>query len=330
VKLRLLTRADVQKAVSMAQAIEVVKTAFAQLSSGRAFVPLRTQMFVPQLNAVTLVMPAFLTETGSMAIKVVSVFPKNPELGLPTTQGVLLVVDPQTGSPVAIIDATYLTALRTGAASGAATDLLARRDARHVAILGAGNQGRTQLLGVCQVRKIERVWVYDQFPDRVQQYVTDMSKAGGRVPADIVAASSSGEAVADADIICTASTSRSPLYQDADLKAGVHINGIGAYTVEMQESPEATVARAKIVVDSREAALAEAGDLVIPMRKGLINDHSIHAELGEMVLGLKPGRENQDEVTFFKSVGNAVQDAAVARLALQVAAERGLGTEVEL
>ena len=183
VKLRLLTRADVQEAVSMAEAIEAVKAAFAQLSSGRACVPLRTQLFVPQHNAVTLVMPAYLAETGSMAIKVVSVFPKNPDLGLPTTQGVLLVVDPETGSPVAIIDATYLTALRTGAASGAATDLLARRDARHVAILGAGNQGRTQLLGVCEVRKIERVWVYDQFPDRTQQYVADMKKAGGKVPA---------------------------------------------------------------------------------------------------------------------------------------------------
>ena len=329
-KLRLLTRADVQKAVSMAQAIEAVKAAFAQLSSGRACVPLRTQLFVPQHNAVTLVMPAYLAETGSMVIKVVSVFPKNPDLGLPTTQGVLLVVDPDTGSPVAIIDATYLTALRTGAASGAATDLLARQDARHVAILGAGNQGRTQLLGVCEVRQIERVWVYDQFPERTQQYVADMRKAGGRVPLDIVAAASSQEAVADADIICTASTSRSPLFRDAGLKSGVHINGIGAYTVEMQESDEATVARAKIVVDSREAALAEAGDLVIPMRKGLISEQSIYAELGEIVLGRKPGRENEREVTFFKSVGNAVQDAAVARLALQVSAERGLGTEVEM
>jgi alanine dehydrogenase len=329
-KLRLLTRADVQGAVSMARAIETVKAAFAQLSSGRACVPLRTQLFVPQHDGVTLVMPAYLADTGSMAIKVVSVFPKNPDLGLPTTQGVLLVIDPETGSPLAIIDATYLTALRTGAASGAATDLLARQDARHVAILGAGTQGRTQLLGVCEVRRIERVWVYDQFPDRTQQYVKAMRQAGGRVPADIVLASSSREAVADADIICTASTSKSPLFKDSDLKPGVHINAIGSYTVEMQESDEATVARAKIVVDSREAALAEAGDLVIPMRKGLINEQSIHAELGEIVLGVKPGRENEREVTFFKSVGNAVQDASVARLALQVAAERGLGTEVEM
>jgi ornithine cyclodeaminase len=330
VKLRLLTRADVQQTVSMAQAIEAVKGAFAQLSSGRVDVPLRTQMFVPELDAVTLVMPAHLSESGSMAIKVVSVFPDNPRLGLPTTQGVLLVVDPRTGSPVAVMDATYLTALRTGAATGVATDLLARKDARSVAIFGAGNQGRTQLLGVCEVRNIQRVWVYDQYPERTQQFVAELRKAGGRVPVDVSVAASSQEAVAEADVICTATTSRTALFKDADLKPGVHTNAIGAHTIEMQEVDEATVARARIVVDSRVAAMAEAGDLVIPMRKGLITEQSIHAELGEIILGRKPGRANEREVTLFKSVGNAVEDAAVARLALQAAEERGLGTEVEL
>ena len=329
-KLTVLTRADVQQAVSMAQAIEAVKSAFAQLSAGHANVPLRTQVPVPRHEGVTLFMPAYLEDMDSLTVKVVSVFSNNPRQGLPTIHALVLVVDAATGAPMAVMDGTYLTALRTGAAAGAATDLLARRNAAHVAILGAGTQGRTQLLGVCEVRQVTRVHVYDALRARAEEYVTEMKARGGRVPTDIAVSGSSAEAVADADIVCTATTSTTPVLRDADLKLGVHINGIGAYTPQMQEVDEATVARARIVVDSRPACLAEAGDLIIPLRKGLITEQSIHAELGEIVLGRKAGRENERQVTFFKSVGNAVQDAAVARLALQAAEKQGLGTKVEL
>ena len=329
-KLRLLSRDDVRQAVSMAQAIEAVKGAFAQLSSGQANVPLRTQLLVPKHNGVTLVMPAYLQETDSLAVKIVSVFPGNPERGLPTTSALVVVVDASTGQPIAAMDGTHLTGLRTGAASGAATDLLARQDARQVAILGAGTQGRYQLLGVCAVRQVTRVWVYDPIHARAEQYVSEMKKQGGRIPADIVAVASPAEAVSQADIICTATTSKSPVFRDADLKAGVHINGIGSYNPQMQEVDATTVARARLVVDSREACLAEAGDLIIPLQQGLITERHIHAELGEIVLGRKAGRETDGEVTFFKAVGNAVQDAAVARLVLQAAAEKDLGTTIEL
>jgi len=330
VKLRVLSRDDVQRAVSMAQAIEAVKGAFAQLSSGRANVPLRTQLPVPKHNGITLFMPAYLEETDSLAVKVVSVFPDNPERSLPTISALVVVVDAHTGQPMAAMDGTYLTGLRTGAASGAATDLLARQDARQVAIFGAGTQGRYQLLAVCAVRQVTRVWVYDPIRARAEQYVAEMKKQDGRIPADLVVAASPAEAVAQADIICAATTSRSPIFCDADLKPGVHINGIGSYTPRMQEVDAATVARAKLVVDSREACLAEAGDLILPLQQGLITERYIHAELGEIVLGRKAGRETKNEVTFFKAVGNAVQDAAVARLALLAAAEKGLGTQIEL
>ena len=329
-RLRMLSQADVKRAISMAEAIEVVKGAFAQLSAGRAIIPLRTQLFFPQLDAVTLVMPAYLEDSASLGVKVVSVFPHNPERGLATTHALVIVVDSDTGQPIAAMDGTYLTALRTGAASGAATDLLARQNAHHVAILGAGGQGRTQLLGVCQVRQVTRVWVYDSLADRAQQYVEEMQTVGGKVPADIRVADTAAQAVAEADIICTATTSKTPVLSDTDLRPGVHINGIGSYSPQMQEVDERTVARAKIVVDSRVAALAEAGDLVIPMSKGIISEQNIHAELGELVLGCKPGRENEDEVTFFKAVGNAVQDMSVAHRVLQRAAGLNLGTEVVL
>jgi alanine dehydrogenase len=314
----------------MAEAIEAVKQAFAQLSAGRASVPLRTQLPVPKHNGVTLFMPAYLEETNSLAVKIVSVFPDNLELGLPTIHALIVVVDATTGQPIAAVDGTYLTALRTGAASGAATDLLARLDARRVAIFGAGTQGRSQLQAVCEVRDVIKVWVYDQVRARAEQYVAEMKQQSPKIPADIEVAHSPAEAVADADVICTATTSNTPVFRDASLKPGVHINGIGCYTPQMQEVDEATVARAKIVVDSRAACLAEAGDLIIPMNKGLISEKDIHAELGELVLGRKAGRETEEEVTFFKSVGNAVQDAAVARLALLAATTKDLGIQVDL
>lgn len=329
-KLRVLSRNDVQRAVSMAQAIEIVKGAFAQLSAGQAVVPIRTQLEVARHEGITLFMPAYLGESDDLGVKIVSVFPRNPAMGLPTIHALVAVVDAETGRPAAVMDGTYLTALRTGAASGAATDLLARRDARVAAVFGAGVQGRTQLEAVCQVRDIEKAWVYDVNQDAAEKYAAEMRERGGRIPKDVVVASSPAEAVREADVICTATTAKAPVFADADLKAGVHINAIGAFTPQMQEVPEETIRRAKLVVDSREACWAEAGDLIIPRRKGLISEGDIYAELGEIVAGTKRGRENDQEITFFKSVGNAVQDVSVARKVLEEAGRLGLGLEVEL
>jgi len=327
-KLRILSKQDVQQAVPMREAIEIVKGAFAQLSAGKAVVPLRTQLSVEEHEGVTLFMPAYLSESDDLGVKIVSVFPRNLDMGLPTIFALVVVVEASTGRPVAVMDGTYLTALRTGAASGAATDLLARKDARVAAIFGAGAQGRTQLLAVCEVRDIERAWVYDISSQAAERYAQEM-RGKGRIPDDLRVASSPAEAVHEADVICTATTSKTPVFADADLKPGVHINAIGSFTPEMQEIPEGTVARARIVVGSREACLAEAGDLIIPVQKGLITEDDI-TELGEIVAGIRPGRESAEEVTLFKSVGNAVQDVSVARAVLTQAERLGLGIEVEL
>jgi alanine dehydrogenase len=240
------------------------------------------------------------------------------------------VVDAVTGRPVALMDGTYLTALRTGAASGVATELLARPDARVAAVFGAGAQARTQLEAVCTVRPIDRVRVYDTSREAATAYAEEMRTHGQPIPPDIAVAASAAEAVRDADVICTATTATTPVFSDADLKPGVHVNAIGAYTPEMQEIPAETVARATIVVDSRSASLAEAGDLIIPLRSGLISEDSIRGEIGQVAAGQIPGRLSPDEVTFFKSVGVAVQDVAVADLVLQRAVSLGLGMEVEL
>ena len=313
----------------MREAIEIVKGAFAQLSAGKAVVPLRTQLPVERHEGVTLFMPAYLSESDDLGVKIVSVFPGNLEMGLPTIFALVVVVEAATGRPVAVMDGTYLTALRTGAASGAATDLLARQDARAAAIFGAGAQGRTQLLAVCEVRDIERAWVYDVNPQAAERYAQEM-RGKGRVPADLRVASSPAEAVREADVICAATTSQTPVFADSNLKPGVHINAVGSFTPEMQEIPEQTVGRARLVVGSREGCLAETGDLIIPIQEGLITADDIYAELGEIAAGIKPGRESPDEITLFKSVGNAVQDVSVARAVLTQAETLGLGIEVEL
>jgi len=327
VTLRVLSADDVRRALPMAQAVQAMKAAFAQLSAGRADVPLRTPVEVPAHNGVTLFMPAYLADDDQMAVKIVSVFNDNPAHGLPLIHALVVVVDATTGRPQAAMDGTYLTALRTGAVSGAATDLLARPNACVAAIFGAGAQGRTQLEAVCAVRSIEQAWVFDLKPENARAYAEEMS---ARLSLPVSVAASSAEALQQADIVCTATTSSAPVFADDELLPGVHINAVGAYTPQMQELPAETVVRAKVVIDHHASSMAEAGDLIIPMSQGLFGKDHIHAELGELVAGRKPGRESDDEVTLFKSVGVAVQDVAAAARVLAAAERLGLGVEVAL
>ncbi len=328
--MRILSRADVHRALTMKEAIAIVRDAFVQLSNGQATVPLRVPVPIERHDGVTLFMPAHLHTSDALAVKIVSVHNQNPAKGLPLIHALVVVIDAATGKPLAAMEGGYLTALRTGAASGVSTDLLARRDARVAAIFGAGVQGRTQLLAVASVRKLERVYVYDAVPGQADKFVREMRGQEG-VPSDVRAAASSTEAVRDADIICTATTSTKPVFSGNDIKPGVHISAIGAYTPQMQEIDETTLKRAdKIVIDHHEGALAEAGDLIIALKSGAIKASDIYAEIGEIAAGRKPGRERDDEITFFKSVGNAVQDASVARAIYDAAVRENLGTEVEL
>jgi ornithine cyclodeaminase len=274
-------------------------------------------------------MPAHLWSTGDLAVKLVCVYPRNVERGLPTIHALVLAIDESTGAPVAVIEGAALTAIRTGAASGAATDLLARPECETAAIFGAGVQGRTQLEAVCTVRTIRSVWVYDQDAGRAEAFRREMA-GRGPIPERLQVARSPHEAVADADIVCTATTSSSPVFQDRDIRPGTHINAVGAFTPAMCEVDPATVKRSLIVVDSREAVLAEAGDLIQPIKAGLITADDFHAELGEIAARARPGRTDPRQITLFKSVGVAVQDAAAAARALSGAKARGLGRTLDL
>ncbi|MFQ5921708.1 MAG: ornithine cyclodeaminase family protein [Anaerolineales bacterium] len=328
-QIRILTEEEVRLALPMGEAIQAMKEAFRQLSAGSASVPLRSRIDMANREAVALFMPALLHTTGDLAVKIVNVFPQNVQRELPTIHAVVVTIDPETGRLLALLEGGSLTAIRTGAASGAATDLLARSDARRVGIFGSGVQARTQLEAVCTVRDIEEAWVYSIDREGAQTFAEELA-GKGPIPNEITVAAEPAEAVVAAEVVCTATTSSTPVFSGKDLRPGTHINAVGAYTPEMQELDEHAVEQAHVVVDSREAVLAEAGDLMIPIQKGLIREDHIRAELGEIVSGDAPGRSTDDQITLFKSVGVAVQDAAAAGLSLRRAEELGLGQIVEL
>ncbi|MEE8060680.1 MAG: hypothetical protein V3T16_02575 [Gemmatimonadales bacterium] len=320
-----LSADDLRAALPMEVAVRVMKQAFAAFSAGRADTPLRTVLSIPEVEASTLVMPCYLPDYG-LGAKLVSIFPGNRARFKPAIQGVVILLNPATGEPNALIDGTALTAWRTGAASGAATDLLAVEHASEAAVIGAGAQARTQILALDIVRSLKEIRIYDHTVDRVRALI---EKLQPHVSAKLVLADSAVEAVRDAQVVCTATTSNTPVLDGSTLAEGTHVNAIGSYTLSMQELDPVTIQRARVFVDSREAAEAEAGDLMAAAQEGVtaVNQWT---ELGRVVTGGSVGRESPEEITLFKSVGLAVQDIAAASEALARARANGLGTEVTL
>ncbi len=328
-ELLILTAQDVKKCLPMAAAVAGMKTAFAQLSTGQAQVPLRSRIDIPDYRGISLFMPAYLRESHQAAVKVVSVFGDNPKQGLPVIHGVVLLLDEETGRPLCLLEGATLTAIRTGAGSGAATDLLARPDASVAAIIGSGVQARTQLEAVCTVRPIEEVRVYSPTRAHAETFAQEMA-GQGPIPGRIQVMADADSAVSGADIICTATPAQKPLFNGRFLKPGAHLNAVGSFTPAMIELDETTILRSLVVVDSRESVLEEAGELIILLQQGIITPAHIHAELGEIAAGLKPGRTSPDQITFFKSCGVAVQDAAAAHIAWQNALAHNLGSRIVL
>jgi ornithine cyclodeaminase/alanine dehydrogenase-like protein (mu-crystallin family) len=326
--MRLISRKDVENSLPMRAAVEVMRQAFIELSSGTAIVPPRIHLSIEKRLGTTLVMPAYLSETDALASKIVSVFPGNAAKNLPVIQGLVILFDEESGAALAVIEGSSLTALRTGAASGLATDLLARHDASTLAVFGTGAQSRTQIEAVCSVRNIDQIFVFGRRSEQAERFIGEMRQS---VEAEFVLADSPRKAVAGARIICAATTSEIPVFDGHDLSAGTHINGVGSFKPSMQEIDLATLQRvSKIVVDSRQNALTEAGDLVQAIGQKVISAGDIYAEIGEIAAGHKPGRENETEITFFKSVGNAVQDAAIAKAIYRISVQRNLGSDFDL
>ncbi len=320
---------DVQRCLPMPEAIAGMKHAFTALHQGQVVLPPRTHMPVEDQNAVSLIMPSYVCgHEPALAVKVVGIFPNNLLRGVDRILGAVMVFDPETGAPLAVLEGASMTGIRTAAVSGAATDLLARDSSRTLAIIGAGVQARTHISAMCAIRSIERVFVFSRTRSKTESLVEEMSQVESLPPIEIT--ESADEAVSQADIVCCTTSSGEAVFSDVSVKPGTHINAVGSSQTTAGEVPAQTVARAKVVVDQREAAFEEAGDILKPIASGLITKNHVLAALGELTSGhVTPIRTQEDDITFFKSVGLAMQDAVAATICLKNAKREGIGQQVD-
>lgn len=322
---------DVRAALPMPAAIEAAREAFLAHHQKRCVQPERIHLDAGDGN-ISLTMPSLVQAgsggKGTLAVKIVNVFPSNRERNLPPINAAVLVFDALTGKPEALVDGTSLTALRTAAASALATDLLAREDSSALAVFGAGTQARSHIGAMLAVRQINVVRVYSRTRARADELVRELRTANPEP--DMTVAESPADAMRGADIVCCTTTSTTPVFDPEHVEEGTHINAVGSFTRQRAEVPAATVAASYVVVDCLEAALAEAGDLIQPLEAGLITREHIATELGAVVSGDRPVRTDARQLTLFKSVGMAVQDATAARAAVEQARELGLGMKLDV
>ena len=327
----ILSHRDVLAALSPQACAEAMAAVLAAHARGETYQPLRSVQVPPDAAGFMGLMPCWRGEhdgtAAAFALKALCLIPGNPARGLDAHQGTVTLFDGETGAPTAILDASAVTAVRTAAVTAVATGLLARRDARTLAILGAGVQGRAHLRALAPVRDFTQIYVYA--PTRA--HAEAMAEEAGTVAGTLTAASSAEEAVSNADVVVAATNAREPVLAHAWLKPGAHLNAVGASTPRAREIDTATVAASALFCDSRESLRNEAGEFQLAVTEGRITgeDH-IRAELGEVLAGRGPGRLDDSELTFFRSLGLAIEDLAAAQTAVAAARELGLGTEVEL
>ncbi|MCY3946569.1 MAG: ornithine cyclodeaminase family protein [Anaerolineaceae bacterium] len=323
-ELLVINAAEVRQLLPMAACMDAMETALKQLGRGEAQNPLRSVNWLPEKRGILLAMPALAEE--AMAIKVITVMPGNHGTPYDSHMGAVILFDSQYGRPLALMDATEITAIRTAAVSGVATRALAREDAGDLAILGTGVQGRSHLQAMLEARPLRRVRVWSRSEASRADYVRWASQ---ELDAEVEAMESAQSAVTGADLICTATAAAQPVLQGAWLSPGTHINAVGSSTPSTRELDSAAMALVSHFVDRRESTLDESGDYLIPLQEGAIGDDHIRAELGEVLLGRAPGRSSDDEITLFNSLGLAVEDLASAQLIYREAQRRGQGTKVE-
>lgn len=326
-KVLLLSRTEVEGLISMREAINAVEEAFRAKGLGKAQMPPKSYIYFDRYDGDFRVMPAYLEEQGAAGVKIVNAHPQNPkEHGLPTVMAVIVLLDPKTGAPLAIMDGTWVTNIRTGAGGAVAAKYLARRDSRIAAMIGAGVQARTQLISLKEVLDIEEVRVNDIFAEKAREYAEEMGKKLG---IDVRASEDTKKAVEGADVVVTTTPARKPILMNDWVSEGVHINAIGADAPGKQELDPKILTRAKIVVDDVEQAI-HGGEINVPFSEGVIARGDIYADLGEVVAGERPGRTSREEITIFDSTGLAVQDIATDWVVYKKAREAGKGIEVEL
>jgi ornithine cyclodeaminase len=318
----LLTEADVRVLLPMQDLIDAMQTALASYSTGQVQQPLRTIMEVGASRAFLGLMPAYIPGSGALGTKLVTVFGGNAALGLPTHLATIILFDSETGALRAIMDGRYITEARTAAVSAVSVRLLAREQASTLALIGSGVQAHSHLEAISLVRPLKEVRVWSPTPEHRQQFAAD---ARSLTEATVIPVSDARTAVADADLIVLVSSAREPVVQSEWVADGAHICAVGACRPDQREMSTDLVRRGRVFVDSRSGALAEAGDIVIPLKEGAFEAGHIAGELGELAAGRIGGRSKSSEVTIFKSLGMAVEDVAAAHLTFERAAERGLG-----
>jgi alanine dehydrogenase len=320
-----LTQEEVKSVMDMHSDMQVVERAFRQHGLGKVQMPPKSYLYYTAYNGDLRTMPAYLEEEDITGVKIVNVHPGNPALGLPTVMALIVLISPQTGAPIAIMDGTYLTDIRTGAAGGIAAKYLARKDSKVIGLVGAGNQARTQLEALSEVFEPELVKVTSRTKESCEQFI--------REAADIISCEiryeETIENVCDCDILVTTTPTRKPIVKAQWIKEGTHINAIGADAVGKEELDPELIIRSKIVVDDIVQAL-HSGEVNVPLSKHYISENDIHAQLGEVIVGLKPGRTSEEEITIFDSTGLAIQDVASAHLVYQRALSKGLGKQVRM
>jgi alanine dehydrogenase len=322
-----LSEQQVQSLIDIGELIDALAQAHIQYSTGTAVMPVRLVVPLPQIQGRITSMPGFLTEDKALGMKVVTYFQDNPKNNLPAILATIMLFSAETGKIIATLDGSYITAIRTACASAMATKALANPQNGVLGILGAGVQARTHIQALIRVRKIEKIKLYSPSGASAAAVKKEMES---QVKCAIDVANSAEEAVRGADLVVTATTAKEPILRSAWLKPGVHINAVGSHRPDLREIDGATLARAKIIVDSRDAIMAECGDILLALKEKSIAENAIHAEIGEVLAKVKPGRTDQDEITLYKSVGIAIQDVAAANLVYRKALDKGVGTTVEL
>lgn len=327
-----LKEEDILKAVDIKDIIEADKEALKNYSNGGSNIPLRTVIDVDKESSSTAIfMPGFIKDKNALGMKIIDIYPQNIEKGLVSAPSTMILIDKANGFVKAILDGTILTRLRTGAISGAATELLSNEEAKEFLLIGTGGQAETQLEAVLAVRKIEKAYVYDINYERAETFAKEMDEKLKKYGAKILAVNEMEKVLGQVDIITTVTTSKKPVFDGNKVKKGVHVNSVGSYTPDMQETPAEFIMRAnKIFTDTNEGVIKEAGDVIIPIKEGKINEEKISHELGNLLLGKEVGREAKDEITWFKTVGFAGLDLVAAEKIYELAIEKEIGTKIEM
>jgi alanine dehydrogenase len=324
----LLTREDVEQLLTMEDAIAAVERAQIQSARGTAVLPLRLGTPVAEAAGIHLMMPAYLPEEPALGFKSASAFRNNPERGLPLIDALIALLEPDTGRLLAIMDGVHITTTRTAAASAVATRALAGEDAGVLALIGSGVQARSHLDAMLCVRPVRQVRVSSRTPESAEAFAAWAQAAYPDQETRV--ASNARAAIEGADIVCTVSTATEPVLEYDWLAPGCHVNGVGSHSPTAREIDGETMRRARVAVDSRAAALGECGDCMIPLAEGLFDEAHVSDEIGDILLGTKPGRSSHDEITVYQSNGTAAQDVATAKLVYDRATEQGIGTQAVL